>query len=351
MKKLFTFFLTLFAASSVWAGSSGEPDFEVDGIYYIITSDNTVEVTYDNNKREYRDYVYGSYYCNLSYLGTVVIPSTVTYEGEQYTVTSIGHMAFCDNYDLTSLTIPNTVTSIDYTALSCNTITSLYLPDNFKWTKTDTRGDEITRDMGGIGFRKGDLVYYIQNDGETAYVGGPFPMKYDWEKPTVVEIPETITISSGQTYTVVGVEGDGFSGCEALTTITFPKTLQWIEWEAFEGDRNLSKVTCYATTPPEAYGNSFDNYGAELYIPCESKELYEYSAGWASFRHIMCGTTAVSEVSTNEEITVIDNQIFVNGEAPAFVVTVSGQKIANANLKAGVYFVVIDGKSVSVSVR
>ena len=350
MKKLFTFFLTLFAASSVWAGSSGEPDFEVDGIYYIITSDNTVEVTYDRNKFERRKYTNDSneWYVNLSYSGTVVIPSTVTYEGKQYTVTSIGHDAFRDNDDLTSLTIPNTVTSIDDCALICFTITSLYLPDNFQWTITDVYGDEITREMGGIGFRKGDLVYYIKNDG-TAYVGRAW--KFDMDKLTEVEIPETITISSGQTYTVVGVEGDGFSGCEALTSVTFPKTLQWIEWEAFEGDRNLSKVTCYATTPPEAYGNSFDNYGAELYIPCESKELYEYSAGWASFRHIMCGTTAVSEVSANEEITVIDNQIFVNGEAPAFVVTVSGQKIANANLKAGVYFVVAEGKTVKFVVR
>ena len=47
----------------------------------------------------------------------------------------------------------------------------------------------------------------------------------------------------------------------------------------------------------------------------------------------------------------MNGQILVNGEAPAFVVTVAGQKIANANLKAGVYFVAVDGNSVKVVVR
>ena len=63
------------------------------------------------------------------------------------------------------------------------------------------------------------------------------------------------------------------------------------------------------------------------------------------------GSTAVSEVSNTTAVTVVNGQILVNGEAPAFVVTVSGQKIPNANLKSGVYFVVADGNSVSVVVR
>ena len=60
--------------------------------------------------------------------------------------------------------------------------------------------------------------------------------------------------------------------------------------------------------------------------------------------------TAVVNVEQNNNITIVNNQILVNGEAPAFVVTVLGQKIANANLKAGVYFVVVNGETVGVSV-
>lgn len=62
-------------------------------------------------------------------------------------------------------------------------------------------------------------------------------------------------------------------------------------------------------------------------------------------------STAISEVSNASLITIANRQILVNEEVPAFVVTVSGQKIANANLKNGVYFVVVEGKTVAVSIR
>ena len=61
--------------------------------------------------------------------------------------------------------------------------------------------------------------------------------------------------------------------------------------------------------------------------------------------------TTIADVQTSLNVKVLNGQILVNGEAPAFVVTVAGQKIANANLKAGVYFVVADGNSVSVVVQ
>jgi len=62
-------------------------------------------------------------------------------------------------------------------------------------------------------------------------------------------------------------------------------------------------------------------------------------------------STAISEISNATSITVANRQILVNGEVPEFVVTVSGQKIANANLKNGVYFVVVNGKMVGVSIQ
>ena len=61
--------------------------------------------------------------------------------------------------------------------------------------------------------------------------------------------------------------------------------------------------------------------------------------------------SAISEVSNTSSVTISNRQIIVDGEAPAFVVTVSGQKIVNANLKTGVYFVVVNGEMVGVSIR
>lgn len=51
-----------------------------------------------------------------AYNGTdtdVEIPATVTYNNEEYTVTAISKDAFYENKTLTSVSMPNTITSID----------------------------------------------------------------------------------------------------------------------------------------------------------------------------------------------------------------------------------------------
>ena len=99
--------------------SASAHDFEVDGIYYNITSssDKTCAVTFQ-----------GSSYWEYSneYTGEIVIPESVTYGGTTYSVTSIGSSAFYNCSGLTSVTIPNSVTSIGNSAfLGCSGLTSV----------------------------------------------------------------------------------------------------------------------------------------------------------------------------------------------------------------------------------
>ena len=84
MKRLFLLFF-----SALLCTAASAHDFEIDGIYYNITSctELTVGVTYRGNN-------YDSYSNENS--GTVIIPEKVTYNSKEYSVTSIGNYAFCN---------------------------------------------------------------------------------------------------------------------------------------------------------------------------------------------------------------------------------------------------------------
>ena len=74
----------------------------------------TIYYNYVNNGTELAVTFRGTSYYDFSneYSGNVVIPEEVTYMNRTRRVTSIGDRAFDDCYGLTSVTIPNSVTSI-----------------------------------------------------------------------------------------------------------------------------------------------------------------------------------------------------------------------------------------------
>lgn len=86
--------------------------FEIDGIYYTISENNTASLTSTNR----------------SILGPFAIPSQAKFNGKNYDVTFIDNEAFYGCSSLTSVTIPNSVTSIGYRAFWwCTGLTSVIL--------------------------------------------------------------------------------------------------------------------------------------------------------------------------------------------------------------------------------
>ena len=162
------------------------------------------------------------------YTGTateVVIPAEVTHEGKTYKVTAIGGYAFQGNSTLTSITIPEGVTTIEYSAFSgCTSLTKVTIPEG-----VTTIGGHAFHDctsLTSITIPEGvtEIAYY-------AFAG--------CTSLTNVTIPE------GVTY----IRNLAFSGCTSLKSVSLPASLTVCN-RAFYG-LNLTKVTFAHQEPPE----------------------------------------------------------------------------------------------------
>lgn len=200
-------------------------DFQVGGIYYNITSaeDMTVAVTcVDINE----DGSVGSYY------GDVVIPSSVVYGGNTYSVTGIGDYAFYGCSELTSITIPESITYFGfYVFTNCESLGAVYISNLEAWCNIDF-------------FEAVSNPTYIAHN---LYLNG--------ELLTEVVVPNTITEIKYSTFLgcsnltsitmhegVTSIGHYAFYGCTSLTTITIPESVNFIGIQAFCYCGNLTSI-------------------------------------------------------------------------------------------------------------
>ena len=206
--------------------------------YYIPENLKTVTVT-GGNVNAYAFY-------NCSNLTSITIPDSVTSIGNAAfsgcssltnvtipdSVTSIGGSAFRECSGLTSITIPDSVTSIGGSAFEgCSSLTSMTIPNSVTsigssafWGCSDLT--RITVDSANSNYKSIDGNLYSK-DGTTLiqYATG--------KTATEFTIPDSVT----------SIGNAAFSGCSSLTSITIPNSVTSIGSSAFHGCSSLTNVT------------------------------------------------------------------------------------------------------------
>lgn len=196
--------------------SASAYDFVVNGIYYNIlsTSDQTCSVTFKDTKFN-------------SYKGSIVIPSSVTYNSTRYTVKKIESSAFSMCEGLASVTIPSGITQISAQAFyRCIALTSVNIPSSVTYISNDAfEGSGLSRITVNS-----QNSYYDSRNSCNAIISTS-------NNELIVGCKTTVIPSN-----VKSIGYNAFSMCEGLTSINIPNSVTNIGMNAFAQCTNLQSI-------------------------------------------------------------------------------------------------------------
>lgn len=265
--------------------SVGAHDFAKSGIYYKITSstENTVGVTYRGSS--YDEY-------SNEYSGAVTLPESVTYNGKTYRVTSIGEYAFRDCSRLTSINIPNSITSIPRydTFKGCSGLEELILNVSQidLWFNKNTTikkvilGEDVKIIKSNAFFGCSSLTSINIPQSVTSIGSSAFE---DCSSLTCITIPNVNYIAEKTFFdcknltsvnipkSVISIGDDAFYNCRSLTSITIPKSVTSIGDDAFYGCSCLYKVINNSNLPLSVGSDSHGRIAYYSKIVIEGSKL------------------------------------------------------------------------------
>ena len=250
----------------LYSGIISAAEFETEGICYSISGNSNTASVIGKNK---------------SYTGNIVIPESVSFQGQVYEVVLIDDDAFYGCTDITSITLPPTIRCINESAFSgCINIESVYISD--------------IRDWFSISFEEdGPVTTNTLAYAKHLFVNG--------EEVNDIVVPEGVE----------WIEED-FPDFVGLNSVVLPSSLRILD-RAFIGCSNLHRVISTTTTLPyveEVNWRPFRGIAndAKLIVPIGCKDLYLSSLAWNdSFQEI------VEAENYNLEIKDTQNGIIMYG--------------------------------------
>lgn len=226
-------------------------------------------------------------------------------------VTSIGDHAFWCNHSLTSMTLPNSVMTIEKLAFGdCTNLTSINIPNNVKsigeqafWNcrlKSITIPTGVTTIEGGA-FSFCSNMTSINIPASVASIGGS-AFSHCRSLTGSITIPDGITTIEVCTFTackcleritipdsVTSIGEKAFEYCEGLTSITIPGNVTSIGYGAFSSCKGLKSFYCKPLNPPTIGTYVLHDTSAVIYVPRTSVEAYKTAKNWSEYADRITG--------------------------------------------------------------
>ncbi len=231
----------------------------------------------------------------ISISASIIIPASVTYKEQSYSVTSIGNHAFDGCIELTSITIPDSVTSIgDCAFYGCIGLTSITIPDSV--TSIGYEAFFGCSALTSINVNENNPKYCSENG-----------IVFSKDKTTLVCYPAGKTNSS---YfipdTVTSIGSYAFNGCDTLETVTFGKNsqLESIKHYAFYGCSTLTSISI---------PDSVIVIGMDAFNDCDALETVTF--GKNSQLEVIdydtfYGCSTLTSITIPESVTIIGEEAF-----------------------------------------
>ena len=272
-----------------------------------------------------------------SYSGDIVIPPSIEYAGQTCTVTKIADAAFRSSNNLTSVTLPSTIDTIEaYAFGKCRNLTSVSLQEGIKYmgigvfdecillssinipTTVEAIGTEIFRNCS-------TLVSVTIPDNVTLV-----PM-YSFQNCVKLK---SVTLPSG----VKHIGEYAFNHCKELESINLPSSITNIDKYAFSWCKMLSNVVLPSSLDRiETYAFASCPIGS-LYIPASVTYIAPDAFTNKNLNSIVVDPSNVTFDSRNNCNAVIKkatNDLYIacrNAFIPESVVIVSGNAFYNCDI-------------------
>ena len=229
---------------------------EIDGLNYKLDSETKTAILIPKT--------------NGKYAGDIVVPGKIKgTDGAEYSVVTLGAECFSACYNLSSITIPSTVTVIGVRCFKeCGSLTSIVIPSSVS-------------SLGEGCFKNCSSLTSINIPSSVTSLG--YECFYGCKSLTSITIPPSVTSLSKACFygcssltsitipaSVTSIGSLCFAYCASLTSITIPASVKWIgEYSTFINCVKLNTIFFKGVPPTCDYSSmGLSNY-IEIKVPAE----------------------------------------------------------------------------------